>query len=243
MSIFVDENTKVVVPGPHRLAGPLLRAAQPRRTAPRWSAGTNPKKAGTDVEGIPVFATVAEAVEATGADGVVRLRARAGRRRRGDRGGRGGIELIVVHHRGRPRPGRGALLQHAEAATTRARRLLGPNCPGIITPGKCNIGITAGEIATAGRAGRHRQPLGHAHLPGAVRADAEGHRRDDVRRHRRRPRAGHDVHRLPRGVRGRPRRPRPSIMIGEIGGSAEERRRPSSSPRRCASRSWPTSPA
>ena len=57
----------------------------------------------------------------------------------------------------------------------------------------------------AGRPGRHREPLGHAHLPGALRAEAAGHRRHDLRRHRRRPGPRHQLHRLPRGVRGRPR--------------------------------------
>ena len=105
-------------------------------------------RAAPDVEGIPVFDTVAEAVAATGADRVVHRRPAARRASAAIlEAAEAGIEFIVVHHRGHPGPGRGLGLQHARSATTPSTRLLGPNCPGIISPGKCNIGITAGEIA------------------------------------------------------------------------------------------------
>jgi hypothetical protein len=121
----------------------------------------------------------------------------------------GGVEFIVCITEGVP--------AHDEAwFYNKLKRdfpdvqLLGPNCPGIISPGKCNIGITAGHIAKAGEGPRrHREPLRHAHLPGALRAQAQGHRRHHLRRHRRRPRARHQLHRLPRAPSRPTPRPRP----------------------------------
>ena len=131
--------------------------------------------------------------------------------------------LRRLHHRGHPGPGRGAGLQHAGPRLPRhpaARAEL----PGHHQPRQVQHRHhrRRDRPLPGGRPRRHRQPLGHAHLPGAVRAEAEGHRRDDVRRHRRRPGA-----RAPTSSTAWPRsrptpRPRPIIMIGEIGGSAEE---------------------
>jgi succinyl-CoA synthetase alpha subunit len=104
-------------------------------------------------------------------------------------------------------------------------QLLGPNCPGIISPGKCNIGITAGHIAKAavpGEKNGHREPLGHAHLPGALRAEAPGHRRHHLRRHRRRPGARHQSFIDCLEAFEADPETKAVMMIGEIGGSAEE---------------------
>ena len=148
MSIFVDEHTKVVVQG---LTGSQGRFHGLRNKAygTQVVAGVTPGKGGEDVEGVPVYDTVGEAVAATGAD----------------------ASFVVVP----PRGAGAAILEAAEAGVNfivcitehipakdeafvfnRLRRdfpsvrLLGPNCPGVISPGKCNIGITAGEIALPG---------------------------------------------------------------------------------------------
>ena len=148
MSIFVNAATKVVVQG---LTGSQGRfyGLRNRAYGTQVVAGTNPKKAGTDVEGIPIFATVAEAREATGATvscvfipaagvlGAVREAAHAE------------MEMVVVITEGVPAQDQ-ALMFNALRRRHPDTRLLGPNCPGIITPGECNIGITAGEIAKGG---------------------------------------------------------------------------------------------
>ena len=148
MSIFVDENTKVVYQG---LTGSQGRfyGLRNRDYGTNVVAGTNPKKAGTDVDGIPIFASVADAVEATGADASCIFIPAPGVADAVMEAAEGGVKFIVCITEGVP--------AHDEAVFyNRLRRdfpdvrLLGPNCPGIISPGKCNIGITAGEIAKPG---------------------------------------------------------------------------------------------
>jgi succinyl-CoA synthetase alpha subunit len=148
VAIFVDENTKVVYQG---LTGSQGRFYGQRNAeyGTQVVAGTNPKKAGTDVDGVPIFATVAEAVSATGADTSCVFIPAPGVRGAVLEAAEGGVEFIVVITEGVP--------MHDEAFFyNKLRRefpnvqLLGPNCPGIISPGKCNIGITAGHIAKEG---------------------------------------------------------------------------------------------
>jgi succinyl-CoA synthetase alpha subunit len=112
-------------------------------------AGTNPKKAGTDVDGIPVFATVAEAVKATGATASCVIIPAPGVRAAIEDAARGGIEFIVVISEGVPMHDEAWFFNQLRRDYPKVR-LLGPNCPGIISPGRCNIGITAGHIAKAG---------------------------------------------------------------------------------------------
>ena len=148
MSIFVDEKTTVVVQG---LTGGQGRfhGLRNRDYGTKIVGGITPGKGGSDVEGIPVFDTVAEAVDATGAvasfvvvpprfacDAILEAAA-------------AGISFIVCITEGIP-------AQDEASAYNRlvrdfpGTRLLGPNCPGIISPGKTNIGITSGDIALAG---------------------------------------------------------------------------------------------
>jgi succinyl-CoA synthetase alpha subunit len=148
VSIFVDEKTTVVVQG---LTGGQGRfhGLRNRDYGTKIVGGITPGKGGTDVEGVPVFDTVAEAVDATGAvasfvvvpprfacDAILEAAA-------------AGISFIVCITEGIP-------AQDEASAYNRlvrefpGTRLLGPNCPGIISPGKTNIGITSGDIALAG---------------------------------------------------------------------------------------------
>jgi succinyl-CoA synthetase alpha subunit len=148
VSIFVDETTRVVYQG---LTGSQGRfyGVRNRDYGTQVVAGTNPKKAGTDVDGIPVFATVKETVAETGANASCVFIPAPGVSDAVLEAAEGGVGIVVVITEGVP--------AHDEAYFyNRLRRdhpdvrLLGPNCPGIISPGKCNIGITAGEIATGG---------------------------------------------------------------------------------------------
>jgi succinyl-CoA synthetase alpha subunit len=148
VSIFVDENTKVVYQGltggQGKFYGPLNRAY-----GTQVVAGTNPKKAGTDVEGIPVFATVADAMAATGATASCVFIPAPGVKDAVMESAEAGIELIVAITEGVPAHDE-AWFYNKLRRDFPSTRLLGPNCPGIISPGKCNIGITAGHIAKAG---------------------------------------------------------------------------------------------
>ena len=148
MSIFIDETTKVVYQGLTGSQGRFYGLLN-RDYGTQVVAGTNPKKAGTDVDGIPIFASVKEAVAETGATASCIFIPAPGVRDAVIEAAEGGVELIVCITEGVP--------AHDEAwFFNKLRRdhpgvrLLGPNCPGLISPGKANVGITAGHIAKAG---------------------------------------------------------------------------------------------
>jgi succinyl-CoA synthetase alpha subunit len=152
MSIFVDQDTKVVYQGLTGSQGRYYGLLN-RDYGTQVVAGTNPKKAGTDVEGIPIFASVADAVAETGADASCIFIPAPGVRDAVIEAAEGGVEFIVCITEGVP-------AQDEAWFFNKLRRdfpdvqLLGPNCPGIISPGRCNIGITAGHIAKEPEAGR-----------------------------------------------------------------------------------------
>jgi succinyl-CoA synthetase alpha subunit len=148
VSIFVDENTKVVYQGLTGSQG-RFHGLRNRAYGTQVVAGTNPKKAGTDVDGVPIYGSVADARAATGANASCVFIPAPGARDAVIEAAEAGIEFIVVITEGVP--------AHDEAFFYNDLRnrfphtqLLGPNCPGIISPGKCNIGITPGEIALPG---------------------------------------------------------------------------------------------
>ncbi len=148
MSIFVDDKTRVVYQGLTGSAGRFY-GLRNRAYGTQVVAGTNPSRGGSNVEGIPVFATVKEAVERTGATASCVFVPAPFVESAVIEAAEAGIKFIAVITEGVPAQDEARFFNRLQEDFPQAR-LLGPNCPGIITPGKCNIGITAGEIATPG---------------------------------------------------------------------------------------------
>jgi succinyl-CoA synthetase alpha subunit len=148
MSIFVDQSTKVVYQGLTGSAGRFY-GLRNRAYGTRVVAGTNPKRAGSDVDGIPIFASVQQAVDQTGATASCIFVPAPGVESAVIEAAEAGIQLVVVITEGVPAQDEARFYNRLRRDFPQTR-LLGPNCPGIITPGRCNIGITAGEIATPG---------------------------------------------------------------------------------------------
>ncbi len=151
MSIFVNKDTKVIVQGITGSQGRFY-ALRNRDYGTQVVGGVSPKKAGEDVEGIPVFATVAEAKAATGATVSMILVpapfASAAVLEAAD----AGIELIVPLTEGVPAHDE-ALFYNTVKRNHPNTRILGPNCPGLVTIGECNIGFIPAEVALPGPVG------------------------------------------------------------------------------------------
>lgn len=148
MSIFVDEHTLVVYQGLTGSQGRFYGLAN-RDYGTKVVAGTNPKKAGTNVDGIPIFANVADAVAETGATASAIFIPAPGVKDAVMDAAQGGVRFIVVITEGVPAHDEAWFFNEPRRDFPDVR-LLGPNCPGIISPGKTNIGITAGGIAKPG---------------------------------------------------------------------------------------------
>ena len=148
MSIFVDENTKVVVQG---LTGSQGRFHGLRNKAygTKVVAGVTPGKGGQDVEGVPIYDTVEEVVEREGADAAFVVVPPRAAPEAILAAAAAGIRLVVCITEHIPAKDE-ALLSARLRRDYPNTRLLGPNCPGVISPGKCNIGITSGDIALPG---------------------------------------------------------------------------------------------
>ncbi|HZL06668.1 MAG TPA: CoA-binding protein, partial [Coriobacteriia bacterium] len=167
MAIFLDENSRVIVQG-------MTGSEGQKHTRRMLSAGTtivggvNPRKAGTSVDfevspigakaadvragtvSVPVFGTVAEAREATGANVSVVFVPPAHTKSAVIEAVDAGLDLVVIITEGVPVADTAEFLTYAQE---KGVRLIGPNCPGIISPGKSNVGITPPDITGAGPIG------------------------------------------------------------------------------------------
>ncbi len=149
MSIFADQNTKVVVQGITGREG-RFHASQCLDYGTSIVAGVTPGKEGMDVEGVPVFNTVRGAVKQAGANTSLIFVPPAFAADAILEAADAGIKLIVCITEGIPVHD---MLRTYSYLQTTGSRLIGPNCPGIITPGACKIGIMPGHIHSPGSIG------------------------------------------------------------------------------------------
>ena len=155
MAIWLTKDSKVIVQGMTGSEG-SKHTARMLRAGTNVVGGTNPRKAGqkVDFDGaqLPVFATVAEAMAETGADTTVIFVPPKGTRAAVVEAIDAGIGLAVVITEGIPVHDTAAFWAHA-VATGNSTRIIGPNCPGIASPGQSNAGIIPADITGAGRIG------------------------------------------------------------------------------------------
>jgi succinyl-CoA synthetase alpha subunit len=149
MSILVNKDTRVICQGLGK-AG-TFHAIQCREYGTKMVGGISPGKGGSTKEGFPLFNTVAEAVQKTGANASVIFVPPPGAADAIMEAADAGIEVIIAITEGIP------VLDMARAMIylkgKPKSRLIGPNCPGIITPGECKIGIMPGYIHKPGPVG------------------------------------------------------------------------------------------
>ncbi|CCQ97798.1 succinyl-CoA synthetase (alpha subunit) [[Clostridium] ultunense Esp] len=149
MSILVNKDTKVIVQGITGSAG-LFHTKQMVEYGTKIVGGTSPGKGGTELEGIPVFDTVAEAVAKTGANASIIYVPPAFAADAIMEAVDAGIDLIIAITEGIPVLDMVKVKRFMEGKKS---LLIGPNCPGIITPGECKIGIMPGYIHKPGKVG------------------------------------------------------------------------------------------
>ena len=150
MSIFLDGNSKVIVQGITGSEG-LKHTRRMVASGTTVVGGVNPRKAGEQVDGIPVFGSVADAVKETGADVSVVFVPPRFARSAVEESIDAAVPLVAVITEGIPVHDTAAFFTKAQRSGT--TRLIGPNCPGLISPGKSNAGIIPADITRAGRIG------------------------------------------------------------------------------------------
>jgi succinyl-CoA synthetase alpha subunit len=150
MSVLVGKQTKLIVQGLTGSAG-TFHAKQMREYGTNVVGGVTPGKGGSVHEGFPVFDTVAEAVKKTGANATVIYVPPPGAADAILEAADAGIAVVVCITEGIPTID---MVKAKRALQGRSGiTLIGPNCPGIITPGECKIGIMPGYIHSAGKVG------------------------------------------------------------------------------------------
>src|SRR6266850_3630712 len=149
MSILVDKKTRLVVQGLTGKEG-TFHAKQMVEYGTNVVGGVTPGKGGTTHEGIPVFNTVADAVKEAGANASVIYVPPAFAADAIMEAADAGIPVVVCITEGIPTLD---MVKVKEYLQGRQTRLIGPNCPGIISPGKCKIGIMPGHIHKEGHVG------------------------------------------------------------------------------------------
>jgi succinyl-CoA synthetase alpha subunit len=158
MAIFIDETSRVIVQGMTGSEG-RIHTARMLASGTAIVGGVNPRKAGTsvdfDVPGrgsvtVPVHGTVADAVAATGADVSVVFVPPAFTEAAVVEAADAGVPLVVIITEGVPVADTARFFSHAQA---KGVRLVGPNCPGLISPGRSNVGIIPADITGPGPIG------------------------------------------------------------------------------------------
>ncbi|MEG9500249.1 succinate--CoA ligase subunit alpha [Mannheimia indoligenes] len=149
MSILIDKNTKVICQGFTGGQG-TFHSEQALVYGTQLVGGVSPNKGGTTHLGLPVFNTVREAVEATGATATVIYVPAPGCKDAILEAIDAGIQLIVCITEGIPTLD---MLQVKQRLNQTGVRMIGPNCPGVITPEECKIGIMPGNIHKKGNIG------------------------------------------------------------------------------------------
>jgi succinyl-CoA synthetase alpha subunit len=149
MAILLDKNTKVIVQGITGYQG-LFHAKKMREYGTNIVGGTRPGKGGQEVEGFPVFDSVAEAVDIAGATASIIFIPKQGVKAAVYEAVDTGITLIVVITEGLPKMDAMAIVHKVRENNV---VLIGPNCPGMITPGQAKMGIIPGNIVLPGEVG------------------------------------------------------------------------------------------
>ena len=149
MSILINSDTKVICQGFTGGQG-TFHSEQALEYGTKMVGGVTPGKGGTEHLGLPVFNTVAEAVEATGAEASVIYVPAPFCKDSILEAANAGLKLVVCITEGIPTQD---MLDCKVVCDSLGVRLIGPNCPGVITPGECKIGIMPGHIHLPGKVG------------------------------------------------------------------------------------------